>query len=177
MKIHVFLLSLNSHVYFLMKKKMSEPDEVFLWRKICLSWRKKNHVFREEKNICLSNKETLMSFVNYQMNWIFHECLSFSSRNEEILSFIIVIIQPQDYVFRITRNKCLSEEWSRKKNKNKKKCLSETPHVFRNITMNKSFIYFIIRSLHSSWWKMINFKSLSGEEISVFLPIMLCYLS
>ena len=77
MKIHVFLLSLNSQVYFLMKKKMSEPDEVFLWRKICLSWRKKNMSFVKKK-ICLSNKEKLMSFVNYQMNWIFHECLSFS---------------------------------------------------------------------------------------------------
>jgi len=39
----------------------------------------KKHVFREEK-ICLSNKEKLMSFVNSQMNWIFHECLSFSSK-------------------------------------------------------------------------------------------------
>jgi len=77
MKIHVFLLSLNSQVYFLMKK-MSEPDEVFLRRKFVFHEEKK-HVFREEK-ICLSNKEKLMSFVNSQMNWIFHECLSFSSK-------------------------------------------------------------------------------------------------
>jgi len=57
MKIHVFLLSLNSQVYFLMKKKMSEPDEVFLWRKICLSWRKKKHVFREEKNLSFEQRK------------------------------------------------------------------------------------------------------------------------
>lgn len=38
---------------------------------------KKNMSFVKKK-ICLSNKEKLMSFVNYQMNWIFHECLSFS---------------------------------------------------------------------------------------------------
>jgi len=60
MKIHVFLLSWNSQVYFLMKKKMSEPDEVFLQRKICLSWKKK-HVFREEK-ICLFEQRKIDVF-------------------------------------------------------------------------------------------------------------------
>lgn len=76
-------------------------------------------------------------------------------QNEEILSFIIVIIQPQDYVFRKTRNKLSFRRMikKRKKIKRTKKCLSETPQVFRNITMNKkkSFIHFIIRLPHSSW--------------------------
>jgi len=154
MKIHVFLLSLNSQVYFLMKKKMSEPDEVFLWRKICLSWRKKNmsfvkkkSVFRTKKNWCLS---LILKWIGYFMN-VFH----FHQNEEEILSFIIVIIQPQDYVFRKTRNKLSFRRMikKRKKIKRTKKCLSETPQVFLNITMNKkkSFIHFIIRLPHSSW--------------------------
>ena len=153
MKIHVFLLSWNSQVYFLMKKKMSEPDEVFLWRKFVfheeknMSFVKKKSVFRTKKNWCLS---LIIKWIGYFMN-VFH----FHQNEEEILSFIIVIIQPQDYVFRKTRNKLSFRRMikKRKKIKRTKKCLSETPQVFLNITMNKkkSFNNFIIHLPHSSW--------------------------
>ena len=46
---------------------------------------------------------------------VFH----FHQNEEEILSFIIVIIQPQDYVFRKTRNK-LSFRRKEKKSKEQK---------------------------------------------------------
>jgi len=47
---------------------------------------------------------------------VFH----FHQNEEEILSFIIVIIQPQDYVFRKTRNKLSFRRMIKKRKKNQK---------------------------------------------------------
>ena len=127
-------------------KSFYEENLSFMKKKTCLSWRKKS-VFRTKKNWCLS---LILKWIGNFMN-VFH----FHQNEEEILSFIIVIIQPQDYVFRKTRNKLSFRRMikKRKKIKRTKKCLSETPQVFLNITMNKkkSFIHFIIPLPHSLW--------------------------
>ena len=147
------------------------------WVKQMKSFYKEKFVFHEEKNMSFVKKKICLSliikWIGYFMN-VFH----FHQNEEEILSFIIVIIQPQDYVFRKTRNKLSFRRMikKRKKIKRTKKCLSETPQVFlqwirRSLSFILSFVYRIHRGERRSTF------SLSGEEISVFLPIMLCYLS
>jgi len=58
---------------------------------------------------------------------VFH----FHQNEEEILSFIIVIIQPQDYVFRKTRNK-LSFRRKEKKSKEQKNVFQKHLKSFYN---------------------------------------------